>query len=193
MSETPDQARTRRRWISLAEAVAVAGVIIGALTLWNNWSERRTVETERAQAAGEAAKRGRFILKGTVAADGQSVVLAKDEEHALDDVTVVFPTPLGIATQDAVLHTVDSDWFAAPILKLTDGGADDRAGRLPVLVRYSYVDADGRHRDSGIFDVIWATHGRRLLGRELKITDFRLRQHGGSQKQLDAMWAREKP
>jgi hypothetical protein len=193
MSESPDQAATRRRWISLAELVAVAGVIIGALTLWNSWSERRTAEVERTAAQREAGKRSRFTLKGTVAEGGESIKLGHDDEHALDDVQVTFPTALGVAAQDAVTQTINRDRFAGPILKLTDGGADDRAGRLPVLVRYSYADADGRHRDSGIFDVIWETHGRRLLGRELNLTDFRMHQRGGTPAQLDALWAREKP
>ena len=193
MSETPDQARTRRRWVSLAELVAVAGVIIGALTLWNSWSERRSAQVERAQAAGEAEKRGRFTLKGTVAAGGESIKLVRDDEHALDDVQVSFPTSLGLGPRDVVTQTIESEWIAEPLLKLTDGGPDDQAGRLPVLVRYSYVDADGRRRDSGIFDLVWETHGRLGRGRRLAVTDFRLRQRGGNQKQLDSAWQRARP
>ena len=48
MSDTPSEraeaAATRRRWITLAEVVAVAGVLIGALTLYTNWSDRRADE-----------------------------------------------------------------------------------------------------------------------------------------------------
>ena len=41
MSETSEQAKTRRRWLTLAELVAVSGLLIGALTLWLNWSDKR--------------------------------------------------------------------------------------------------------------------------------------------------------
>lgn len=193
MSETPDQAATRRRWITLAELVAVAGVVIGALTLWNSWAERRSAETERSQTAQEAAKKSRFTLRGTAAADGGAVTLTRDEDHTVDDVRVAFPTPLALPVRDAVAETIDRDWFAPAILTLTDGGADEQTGRLPVLVRYTYVDADGRHPASGLYDVVWAIHGRLGRGRVLEITDFRLRQQGGSQQQLDTRWDREKP
>ena len=52
MTETADQARTRRRWITLAEVVAVAGVVIAALTLYLNVSDRRADRAERAATGG---------------------------------------------------------------------------------------------------------------------------------------------
>ena len=43
MTDTPaeraDAARTRRRWVSLAEVVALAGLLIGALSLYTTWSD----------------------------------------------------------------------------------------------------------------------------------------------------------
>lgn len=188
MSETPDQARTRRRWITLAELVAVAGVIIAGLGFWNSWSERRDAQVERAQEACEAAKKSSFVLKGTVDSDHRSVMLKRDDDHSLGDVHVTFPAALGVPDRDALSHTIDSAWFAEPILKLTDGGPDKRVGRLPILLDYSYVDVDGEHHGRGIYDVIWDTSGRFLLGRRLAITDFRLRQQGGTKAALDRMW-----
>lgn len=193
MSETPDQAATRRRWVTLAELVAVAGVIIAALTLWNNVSERRADQAERQQDAQETAKKDRFTLKGSVAKDGQSVMLARDEERALDDVRVVFPTPLGLPARDALDQVIESDWFADALLKLTDGGSDGQSGRLPVLVRYTYAGADGRRSASGMYDVVWSIHGRLGRGRRLEITDFRLREQGGTPAELDARWQRARP
>lgn len=194
--ETPDQKRTRRRWINLAELVAVAGVLIAALTLWNNWSERRAAEADKAgerQAAAQA--RGRFELRGTPDEGGDAIVLAHDSSHELHDVHVAFPTALGIAAQDATDHRIARDWVDKPLLKATDGGPSDRTGLLPVLIDYAWADENGdEHRGKGIYDIVWRTHGRPFpLGRALRLTDFRLHRKGGDQARLDAAWATEKP
>ena len=59
-----------------------------------------------------------------------------------------------------------------------------------MLIDYTYTDLDGDHRGRGIYDVIWRTKGGiPPLGRSLKITDFRLRRQGGTQAEIDALWA----
>jgi len=195
MSETPDQARTRRRWISLAEAVAVAGVIIGALTLWNSWSERRADQASKvAEQAAATRAEARVELSATPRHDGRELLL-KDERHELQDVAITFPKPLGITPQhpagDPVIDA--STGLDKTLLKLTDGGADDRAGRVPVLITVSYVDGDATRTTTGLYDVVWRTQGRHLFGRALKLEGLRLRQRAGTAAALAAAWAREKP
>ena len=191
MSESADQARTRRRWISLAEFVAVAGLVIAALGFWNSWSERRDAQADRAQAAQDAAKKSRYVLRGEVASD-KAVKLTRDENHPLSEARVSFPKALGVGPEDALADSINADWFAKPLLKLTDGGPDERTGRLPVLITYTYNDADGEHRGSGIYDVIWQTRAGTLplQGRRFTIANFRLRHAGGSQTELDRLWTK---
>jgi hypothetical protein len=196
-TETPAERReaaaTRRRWVTLAEILAIAGVLIAALGLWSNWSDRRASDAERAATrAGERSERLRFELKGKVA-DGESVLLLRDDTHALGDVRVTFPTALGIAPQEALAHTIERDWFAAAILKLTDGGPDAVIGRLPVLVRYDYSVGDAKASRTALYDIVWKTSGRVLRGRSLEITDFRLREGRGTVARLDSAWASAKP
>ena len=191
MTETADQ-KTRRRWINLAELVAVAGVIIAALGLYVSWSDRReTAADKAATVVAEAKERGRLELTAT--ADGDTLRLA-DAKHDLTDVTIAFPKALGVSAQrpsgDPV---IEASPFADKLLKLTDGGADDRSGRLPVLVTASYIDGDTTRTARGIYDIVWHTKGRMLRGRALELTGLRLRQRGGTQAVLDVAWAREKP
>jgi hypothetical protein len=78
------------------------------------------------------------------------------------------------------------------LLKATDGGADDQAGRLPVLVAVTYTDGDASGSASGIYDVIWRTKaGVFPFGRSLKLEGLKLRQRGGDQSRLDALWTRQ--
>lgn len=190
-SETADQ-KTRRRWINLAELVAVAGVVIAALGLYVSWSDRRESAADKAATvATEAKERGRLDLTAT--ADGDTLRLT-DAKHDLTDVTIAFPKGLGVSAQrpsgDPV---IEASPFADTLLKLTDGGADDRSGRLPVLVTASYIDGDATRTARGIYDIVWHTKGRMLRGRALEVTGLRLRQRGGTQAALDAAWTREKP
>ena len=190
-SETKDQAQTRRRWITLTEVVAVAGVVIAALTLYSNWQERREAAADKAVEQASATRdKTRFTLRGTVAKDRQSIVLVREEAHPLGDIRVTFPTALGVSPQDSVTQTIELGWFDDALRKATDGGADDRTGRLPVLIRYTYFTDDQPTTRQAIYDLVWATHARRLRSRAVDLIDLRLRETGGSQQRIDALWAK---
>ena len=198
MTETPSERReaaaTRRRWVTLAEVVAVAGVVIAALTLWNSWSERRDAAAEKAATETSAAReRGRIDLVATVEDGGRRLRL-RDDRHDLTDLAVRFPSALGVAVQrPAAEMAIDAGWIAAPLLKLTDGGADERTGRMPVLVTVSYLDGDAPRTATGIYDLVWRTQGHILRGRTLTLEALRLRRRGGDGKAVDTLWTREKP
>lgn len=191
MSETREQAATRRRWVTLAELVAVAGLVIAALGFWNSWSERREAAAERqAEAAGEAKARARLDLRATVE-DSRRVVL-RDPRHELQEVVFAFPRQLGLGERrPAAAAVIERGWFDGALLKATDGGPDEREGRLPVLVTARYLDGDVERTASAIIDVVWRTEGNLLSGRSLEIEAARLRQRGGDQARIDALWARE--
>jgi hypothetical protein len=192
-AERREAAATRRRWVTLAEVVAVAGVVIAALTLWNSWSERRDAAAEKAAAQStEARERGRVELTATVEDGGRRLRLT-DDKRVLTDLVVRFPAALGVAAQRPAEMAIDADWVAAPLLKLTDGGADERSGRLPVLVAVSYLDGDATRVATGLYDLVWKTEGHMLRGRSLTLEGLRLRRRGGNQQALDAAWGREKP
>lgn len=194
MSETPDQAQTRRRWITLAEVVAVAGVIIAGLTLYNSWQERRDAASAKAVEQADATRdKSRFQLRGTAAANGKSIALARSETHPLGDIRVTFPTALAVAPQDAVNQTIEGSWFEGALRKATDGGPDKQDGRLPVLIRYTYFTDDAPTTRTGIYDIVWHTEGDFPFGRKVRLRDLRLRSSGGSQQQIDALWAKDHP
>ena len=194
MSETPDQAATRRRWVTLAEVVAVAGVVIAALTLYSNWADRRADETARVAAqSSEAREKARIDLTASVS-DGGRVLTLADDKHDITDAVLAFPRAIGVVTQrPAGEPVIDARWFDAALLKLTDGGADDKTGRLPVLISVRYIDGDTPRTASGLYDVVWRTEGHMLRGRTLRLESLKLRQRGGTQAALDAAWVREKP
>lgn len=193
MSDTPAERReaaaTRRRWITLAEFVAVAGLVITGLGLWTSWSDRRADQADR-QAASVAAERkdARIDITGTVREDGRSLLLA-DARHDIQDVRFAFPASLGVAAQHPPGDpAVEADWIAPPLLRLTDSGADEQVGRLPILATIRYWDGDTARTATAIYDLIWRTDGRFLKGRAFRLEGLKLRRRGGTAADLDQLW-----
>jgi hypothetical protein len=194
MSETPDQAQTRRRWVTLAEVVAVAGVIIAALTLYSNWQDRRQAAADKAiEQASATRDKTRFVLRGVADKDKRTIVLTREETHPLGDIRVSFPTALAVSPQDSVTQTIQADWFDKALRRATDGGADELTGRLPVLIRYTYFTDDQPTTRQAIYDIVWHTRPQRFQGRKVEMLDLRLREAGGNQKRVDALWAKDRP
>lgn len=192
--EAAERAKSRRRLLTLAEFVAVAGLIVASLTLYLNWSQRRSEAADKAaSASAQRHERGRLDLTATVEGDGRRLTL-RDPNHDIQDVVIAFPTKSGITRQAPVGDPViDADPIAGPMLALTDGQADTREGRLPVLIITRYWDGDSARTVSGLYDLIWSTHGRLLRGRTLRLEGLRLRDRNGTVAKLDAAWAARRP
>lgn len=188
MSETVEERTRRRRWLTLAEFVAVAGLLIGAIGLYLNWADKREERAAQSAAAAKAAKVSRVVrLEGTV--KGDAIGLA-DPARKIETIDIVFPAKLGVAAREGVPQPrIEKDWFKAALLKATDGGADDVEGRLPVLITAYWWDADMKRSDRAIYDVAWKTNGEFMSGRSLDLTGLVLRERGGTQARLDALWS----
>jgi hypothetical protein len=186
-----EAAATRRRWVTLAELVGVAGVIIAAFGLWLTWSDRRADDqAKQAEQATERKARTLVMLKASV--EGDDLTLS-DAGHDVQTIDIRFPAGLGVAAKSDADPRIEAGWVSAPLLKLTDGGADTQSGRLPVLITASYWDADVERHDAAIYDVVWKTEGRFMQGRAFRLDGLKLKERTGSVKRLEAIWAREKP
>lgn len=194
LPDSAERARTRRRWLTLAEVVAVAGVAIAGLNFYSDWTDRREQATTRAsEQSSEIRDRARIELAGTVKDGGKQLALS-DPHHDLSDAIITFPRGLGVAPQRPPGDpAIAVDGFAKVLLKLTDGGADEKTGRLPVLVTVRYFVGDDARTASAIYDVVWRTEGHLLRGRSLRLDSLKLRQRSGGQSALDAAWERERP
>jgi len=194
--ERAEAAATRRRWITLAEVVGIAGLLIAAASLWMSWSDHRADQQEKqVEKASEAKVRTLVLLTAKSEKDGKLLAL-KDSAHEVQSIDVRFPGSLGISTQSSVLDPrIEASWFAEPILALTHDSSDKQQGRMPVLITSSYWDADQQRSDSAIYDVVWYTEGSFMgvSGRSLRLKGILLRERTTSPARLEAIWAKEKP
>jgi hypothetical protein len=197
--ETPDSRAARRRWITLGEGIAVAGLLIAALSLYLNWSDRRADETERraeqADARKSAAEQGRRV--GLVATDADGDVLSfKGAACDLQSADISFPGALEVPAQSVTLDPhIDGDWFAGPLLE-SFASSKAKSGRLPVLIVSRCTGATGERLERAIYDVPFTVESRLLRGKTLRLHGLVLRGYvtaGNAQARLDAAWRKLAP
>ncbi len=199
MTDTPEdkaEARAiRRRWITIGEIVAVAGVLVGALSLWLTWSDRRDdAAVQQAERSAEARKAVTVTLIGKAEDGGERVALADPDQPAVASIDITFPRALGLPTQASIVTPrIEADWVAKPLLAATDGGADAVRGRVPVLIAATIIEGDRPVIDRAIYDVVFVTEGHTFSGRSLKLEGavFRERITADAAARLDSLWANE--
>lgn len=194
-ADRAEAAAIRRRWITLGEIVAVAGLLLSAVALWMNWSDRQADQHERqVEKASESKARAMVLLTGTPRDGGKRLVLG-DATHALQGVEIVFPSTLGIAPVSASVDpAIAAGPLAGPILTLTANGPDEREGRLPVLITANYWDADVHQSDTALYDIVWQREGMLFSGHALRLKGLVLVSRKGATKAaLDARWAKIAP
>lgn len=195
-AEQAEAKAIRRRWLTIGEGVAVTGVLIAGLTLWNNWSERRDAAAIRLseQASSRAAAAAASHRIGLIATgSGGNALAIKGVACALQATDITFPKALGVEPQFTVtVHEIRADWLATPLLKMTDGGADRRRGRIPVLIDSRCESASGPRTESAIYDLAWEIEPG-LFGRSLKLRGLVPREDEAGKNgkaRIDALWTK---
>ncbi|MGZ8283397.1 MAG: hypothetical protein ACXWUN_10675 [Allosphingosinicella sp.] len=155
--EQAEAARTRRRWLTLAEILGVAAVLISGLTLWNNYQQRtgeeadKAAERRQAQAAAQA-----LLLRGTADRAGRRIDIAPaDSAQTIQDQRILFPTALGVDPVETVSEPrIESGWFARALLRLRgEAAAGSGDARLPVAIETSFFSDGTLHRDVALYDL----------------------------------------
>ncbi len=194
-AEKAEAAAIRRRWVTLGEVVAIAGLIISALALWSSWADHRADEAQRREdKQTEIKAKTAVLLTGSPRHGGEELAVT-DLAHAIQGISVTFPTAFGLPVQtSAPAPSIPVRWFAQKLMAMTDGGADSQSGRLPVMIVSDYWDGDQHITDRAIYDIVWKTEGRVLLGRSLRLEGLLLRERGTpDQARVDALWSRIAP
>ncbi|MFD1787189.1 hypothetical protein ACFSC3_06370 [Sphingomonas floccifaciens] len=189
-AEKAESRAIRRRWISIGEAVAVAGVVIAGLTFWSGYEDRQDAAADKAATRAEKSAERRRVPLTTAATDKRGVEFRGPADCPLASTDIRFPSALGVATQTTVAtHRIDADWIARPMRKLTDGGADRRDGRIPILVTATCTADDGDRSETAIYDLLWRTEPGGLIGgRSFTLRGMVRRAAGGDQTRLDSLW-----
>jgi hypothetical protein len=189
-AERAEKAAIRRRWIGLAEWVGIAALLVSVGGLWLAWSDRRSDQADKVSESAEKS-----LITFTASRSGRGAVLnLSDPDHKIQQIDVAFPPSLGVATRSGLIEPhISAKWFDQALLKATDKGADDRDGKLPVLITTIWWDGNQRKTDVAIYQVAWNTAGRLFQGRTLNLEGASVAERGGSPARLDTLWKAQKP
>jgi hypothetical protein len=194
--ERREKAAIRRRWITLGEVLAVIGVFISALALWNSYVERRGNEAERnAENAQKGAVSRTLLLRAS--GGGKTLALEpRDSDQTIRSQTLLFPTALDTKVDTIVEPRIEADWVKQAVKKAHDLGRKEAKGpgdaRMPVAITTRFDTGSGTLSDTAIYDVGYKESGGGLFGG----TDVALRglslvervSPAKAQARLDAIW-----
>ena len=194
--ERREKAAIRRRWITLGEVLAVIGVLISALALWNSYVERRGNEAERtAENAQKGAVSRTLLLKAS--GGGKRLALEpRDSEQTIRSQTILFPSPLETRVDALVAPRIEADWVKQAVKKAQDLGrkAPKSVGdaRMPVAITTRFDSGDATLADTAIYDIGYKESGGGLFGgTEIALRGLSLVERvspAKAQARLDAIW-----
>ena len=170
MNEQPTEAqkKSRLRWVTLGEAVAIAALIVSAGGLWLTWrtsdkGEGPTEVVEKRQAVPLA-------LRGKTTDDGRTLEISPVETgHALQSLDVM------VAGSSAIEAGSDGRVDASDLESALGDKADDGKGthRVRVRIASKYVEAGADKTATGSYVISYRWEGGGLLGgRSLRFSGF---------------------
>jgi hypothetical protein len=208
VEDTKDEARAaeaaaiRRRWVTLGEALAVIAVIISALTLWNNWSERSESEAAKSAAARRASVRAAtLVLTATPSGERELILKPASAGQSVQSQTLFFPTPLHAAPAETTGEPrIEAEWFERALTNAREkaGLPDDSRGdeRLPVAITTRFLVDGEAHEDVALYDIGYTISGRLLGGHNVTLRGLSFVSRvksGQAQAMVDARWAKLLP
>jgi hypothetical protein len=178
MSEPPRK-RLPIRWLSLAELVGVAALVIAGLGYWDAHRERSQQEKERIAAAAEreaqlkaAAVKPAFLIVGAVDGSGGKVRLTSvHPDQVIQTQTLWFPT---LIHADSIETTgnprIEASWLGG----LAKAAGKARRGRVPVSVLTVFIEDGQTKTDRAIYKLGYTLHPRLLGGPKIELDGLSL-------------------
>jgi hypothetical protein len=170
MSESPSaeaKRKSRVRWITLGEAIAIAALIVSAFGVWISWKtdsgedKGPTTVVEKRQAVALA-------LRGKAVDGGRTLEISPVESgHALQSLNVI------VAGASAIDVGSDGELGAAEFQRALGDKAADGKGTQRVRVRVDsrYVEAGADKSVAGSYVISYRWEGGGLFGgRSLRFT-----------------------
>jgi hypothetical protein len=158
--------RSRLRWVTLGEAIAIAALIVSAAGVWIGW--KSSTEDKGPATVVEKREPIPLILRGKAQNDGRTLEISPVEGgHALQSlaVTAAGAAPIEVGS--------DGELRSSEVQKaLGDKAADGRGThRVRVRIAARYVEAGADKTVTGSYVLSYRWEGGGLFGgRSLRLT-----------------------
>jgi hypothetical protein len=199
--ETPPK-RLPIRWLTLAEIVAVAALVITGLSFWDSHRERVRDDRERSAAASErqataraeakaAALKQTFVMTGAREDGGAKVVLTSvNDGQVIQTQTVWFPSEI---RSDSVETTgnprLEAGWIENGLRKKA---GKTRTGRVPVGVLTVFIEDGQTKTDRAVYQLGYSIHPRTLRADKVELEGLSVARRdvsGDLQAAAGSLWA----
>ena len=151
-----EKRKSRMRWLTLGEAIAIAALILSGLGLWHEWKKPddkpTIIEKERSSIP--------LALRGRAQDDGRSLVISPIEDsHALESLVIAAKGRKIELGNDGEISAGDIEDVLGKVDK--DGKGTQR---LPVRITARYVEAGADKSATGSYVISYKWEGGGLLG-----------------------------
>jgi len=198
-NDAREQARVRRRWLTLGELLAIAGVAISGLALWNTYGERTATEAKQsAETAATVRKAATLVLRATPDKDGRTLALSpRADAQAIQSQTIAFPTALGLSPIETSGDArIERGWLEEALVKArrAAGVKAETVGdaRLPLLVTTRFLADGDPHTDRAVYQLGYLAEHGFLSGTSIRLRGLSREAAAASdaagRKQVDALW-----
>ena len=157
--------RLALRWLTLAEFVGVAALVIAGLSYWDSHRERAAAAREHQEEVKETALKLSFVMTGTPNDAGDKVRLSSvHPEQAIQTQTLWFPLVIrGDSVETTGNPRIEAHWFDDGLRK---AAGKTKQGRMPVGVLTVFIEDGQTKTDRSVYYLAYSLHPR-LLRREL--------------------------
>ena len=175
MAEETSPKRLPIRWLTLAEIVGVAALVITGLSFWDTHRERVRDDRDRATAASErqaeakaAALKQTFVMTGAREDDGGKVRLTSiNDGQVIQTQTVWFPSEI---RSDSVETTgnprLEAGWIENGLRK---HAGKVKTGRVPVGVLTVFLEDGQTKTDRAVYQLGYSIHPRTLRADKVEL------------------------
>jgi len=171
MNDTPSNEAARKsrlRWVTLGEAIAIAALIVSAAGVWISW---QTSDSDKGPTTVvEKRQTVPLALRGKPVDEGRALEISPVESgHALQSLNVI------VAGSSAIDVGSDGELSASDLESALGDKAADGKGthRVRVRVDARYIEAGADRTASGSYVISYRWEGGGLLGgRSLRLVGF---------------------
>ena len=206
MNETAAEKKRRLRFLTLAEFVGVAALIIAGLGYWDAHRERAQsdrdhaaeVQEKKAQAKAGALKLS-FLMTGTPESGGERLRLSTVHSgQVIQTQAISFPAEIrGDSVQTTGNPRLEAGWVDDGLTKAEHArGGKSHAGRIPMGIVTVFMEDGEAKTDRAIYLVGYRSHARVLRADKVELEGLSLVRRGVGedvQAAVDAAWARSNP
>lgn len=182
------------RWLTLAEIVGVAALVLAGLGYWDSHRERLQQDRERAQSEREHARaeaeqgkaraeqaqqealRHSLLLTGTPSGGELRLQTARSEQ-VIQTQTLWFPTEVRPDSVSTTGHPrIEAGWIEDRLRK----AAKSEDHRVPVAIETSFIEDGQTRTDRAVYLIGFSLHGRLVGGPRVEFEGLSLARRGVS-------------